>query len=319
MAWGDLWSNKKYPDGCRNCGQTEKKHAGLGLCQNCYRLPDVKEAARNNTLETRESENVVGEEITESQFGAFDSVLEESTDFEPEIVSGERRPGSLNSPVTEPSDVSPDVESPTEKVKGFFKKKKPVQDSTYIPPRSKEKPPKGVGRRHSTAETLEDIWSAIGGLAIRTGRHAPLGRYLTWQAPAAGEMLDQALNGSFLDRKILQPAVKTRSRLDMVIAVMGPPGIIFAIEQNPARAAQLMPMLKSAIRSSLPTLLPAMKKAQAREEKINKAVAEAFGEDFPPGVDPVDAVIESMFSGWYVPPTVVDEPETENENAETHA
>jgi hypothetical protein len=122
-----------------------------------------------------------------------------------------------------------------------------------------------------------------------------------WQAPAAGEMLDDALAGTFVDRRLLQPAVKTRGRLDVVAAIVGPPAIIFAIEQNPARAAQLIPILKSTIRSSLPSLLPAMKKAQAREEKMNKAVSEMFGDDFPPGVDPVDMVIEQMFSGWTAP------------------
>jgi len=79
---------------------------------------------------------------------------------------------------------------------------------------------------------------------------------------------------------------------------------------NPERAPQLLPILKSAIRSSLPTLLPAMKKAQAREEKVNKAVAELFGDDFPPGVDPVDMVLEQMFNGWIVPPTPTTEEET---------
>ena len=58
MAYGDLWSNRKYPNGCRSCGQTEKKHVGFGLCQNCYRQIEIREAAQNDTLEVREVETV---------------------------------------------------------------------------------------------------------------------------------------------------------------------------------------------------------------------------------------------------------------------
>ena len=308
MAYGDLWSNRKYPNGCRHCGQTATKHVGLGLCQACYRQPDVQNAAREGTL---------NEEFSVSEFSNSDDDSGVRPEDEEEVVvvdaddiiaSGERRPGSVASPVTEPADVPPGV-----KKGGFgdFFKKKPKEE-----PRAKktnEKPPRGVGRRVSAAGTLEDVWAAIGGVAIRTGQHAPLGRYLMWQAPAAGEMLDDALAGTFVDRRLLQPAVKTRGRLDVVAAIVGPPAIIFAIEQNPARAAQLIPILKSTIRSSLPSLLPAMKKAQAREEKMNKAVSEMFGDDFPPGVDPVDMVIEQMFSGWTPP---ADEPTYEETNAE---
>jgi len=313
MAFGDQWSNRKFPDGCRSCGQTEKRHVGLGLCQNCYRDPEVKEAARTNTL--GESSDMVSEEDVETIFSDFDSD-NEVLEVEEEVVRGERRPGSITSPVSEQSDAPSSVEG---KIKGLFKKKKPVTGPVTPPRNSKEKAPRGVGRRVSTSETIEDVWAALGGIAMRTGRHAPLGRYLQWQAPAAGEMLDGAISGTIIDRKLLQPAVKTRGRLDMVMAVFGPPAIILAIEQNPDRASQLVPILKSAIRSSLPTLLPAMKKAQAREEKVNKAVAELFGEDFPPGVDPVDMVIEQMFAGWYVPPTPQYTEETESDNAETHA
>jgi len=149
----------------------------------------------------------------------------------------------------------------------------------------------------STAPTIEDGWTALGGMAQRTRGHAPLGRYLTWQAPAAGEMLDDAVKGTIVDRRVLQPVVKARGRLDLVVAVLGPPAVILAITQNPARAPALVPMLRTAIRSSLPTMLPAMKRAQAREAKVDEAVREMFP-DIPEGVDPVDLVISQLFEGY---------------------
>lgn len=294
------WSNKKFPRGCRNCGQTELRHVGLGLCQRCYRIPEVLAAAKDDTLPTVDYDALIADQ-------AF---LDELDEVESERQS-ERRPGSVNSPVADREDVSTDLDdSPIDKVKSaLFGKKKPKDTA----PTTREKSPRGTGRRQSTAETIEDVWTAIGGAALRTGRHAPLGRYLMWQAPAAGEMLDQAISGSIIDRKMLQPAVRARGRLDVVGAVLGPPAVILMIESNPARAPQLVPILKSAIRNSLPTILPAMKKAAAREEKVNKAIVEMFGDDFPPGVDPVDYVIESMFSGFFT----TGEPVAEDANAET--
>ena len=310
MAFGDQWRNRKYPDGCRSCGQTEKKHVGLGLCQNCYRDPDVQAAAREGTLEEPATVDtpLLDDDDLLPEF--YDDIIEPTEDDI--FSSGERRPGSITSPVSEQDGVTP----PPKGIGSLFGKKKlKSEPGTPFTKKTSEKAPKAPGRRVSTAETVEDVWTAIGGVAQRTGRHLPLGRYLQWQAPAAGEMIDQALAGSFVDRRFLQPAVKTRGRLDVLAAVIGPPAIILAIEQNPDRANQLLPLLKSAIRSSLPTLLPAMKKAQAREDKVNKAVSELFGDDFPPGVDPVDVVLEQMFGGW-IPPTPEPNYETTTDYAD---
>lgn len=306
MAYGDQWSNRKYPNGCRSCGQTRSKHVGLGLCQNCYRNAEIKEAAKNGTLEDIYP---VGDSFTKEEgraevMGDNASIRAEVDDdgerlSDPEeVVStspGERRPGSsTNAPAGDPVSDS----SPGPKLSGFFKKKKAPTGPAFTAP-TREKQPRVAGRRQTTAGTIEDIWSGVGGLAQRSG-FVPLGRYMAWQAPAAGELLDQAVAGTVIDRKFLQPAVKARGRLDVVGAIMGPPALIIAIQRNPERAEMLLPALRSAIRGSLPTLLPAMKKAQAREEKINQAIRDYLpeGMDLPEGVDPVDMVIAQMFDGW---------------------
>lgn len=308
MAFGDQWNSKKYPDGCRSCGQTKSKHVGLGLCHNCYRDTEINEAARNGTLENVFAERATTTTSTDRSEGVatddFDSVafVGDDREIDDEAVTftspGERRPGSsTNAPVGEPvSDVSPGSKFGS----GFFKRK-PKAQPTYTAP-TREKAPKVAGRRSSTSGTIEDIWAGVGGVAQRAG-YVPLGRYMAWQAPAAGELLDQALAGTAVDRKFLQPAVKARGRLDIVGAIMGPPAIIVAIQRNPARAELLIPALRSAIRGSLPTLLPAMKKAQAREEKVNQAIRDYLpdGMEIPDGVDPVDIVIGQLFDGW-VPP-----------------
>ena len=310
MALGDLWRNRKYPNGCRNCGQTAKKHIGYGLCQNCYRDPKILMAAKTNELEDLLDTDVrsVDSEIDSE---SSETVSSDSGDYEVESSGqSERRPGSFTSPVIDPeSDVQTGDSSPLDRL---FKRKSKTPKPGI---KTAEKPPKGVGRRVSTASSIEDAWAAIGGVAVRTGRHAPLGRYLQFQAPAAGELLDQALSGTAIDRKLLQPGVKARGRLDVVSSVIAPPLLIMAIERDPSKAELLIPMLKASIRSSLPTMLPAMKKAAARESKINEAVKDFFP-DMPEGVDPVDLVISEMFAGYFQPfDPNMGAPTTEDTNA----
>ena len=300
------WSNRKYPNGCRSCGQTETKHVGLGLCQNCYRDKEIQKAARDGSLDF--IERPVVEEISNDY---EENELEEEASPE---FGGERRPGTVGSPATDTEEsVTPPITQTKAKWFGGRNTNK-VTGPTFV---TKERSPKGVGKRITTAGTLADIISGIGGVAIRTG-HAPLGRYLTWQAPASGELLDQALAGSFIDKSLLQPAVKARGRLDVVTTVLGPPALIFMIERNPERAQVLLPVLKQSLRASLPTLIPAMKKAQEREKKVNDSLRELFdGTDIPQGVDPVDILIEDMFGGYFGGPVQYNEAPTEEapENA----
>ena len=283
-----IWSNRKYPNGCRSCGRNDTKHVGLGLCQNCYRDKDIQVAARDGSIDFIERP-VVEEELLQD-------VLEEEIPSDSSV--GERRPGTVGSPATETEEgVTPPFNLDPPKKSWFSgRNTNKVQGPNFS---TKEKAPKGVGKRVTTASTLADIISGIGGVAMRTG-HAPLGRYLTWQAPASGELLDQALAGSFIDKSLLQPAVRARGRLDIVTTVLGPPALIFMIERNPERAQVLLPVLKQSLRASLPTLIPAMKKAQDREKKVNDSLRELFdGADIPQGVDPVDILIEDMFGGYF--------------------
>lgn len=313
MALGDLWRNSKYPNGCRNCGQTAKKHIGHGLCQNCYRDPKILMAAKTNDVEDLLDTD---DRSTDSQIDSELDSASSDVDRDIEVESSgqsERRPGSFTSPVIDSDD---DVQTgDTKPLDRLFKRKKKTPAPSI---KTSEKAPKGVGRRVSTASSIEDAWSAIGGVAVRTGRHAPLGRYLQFQAPAAGEMLDQALSGTVFDRKILQPGVKARGRLDVVSSVIAPPLLIMAIERDPSKAEMLLPILKASIRSSLPTMLPAMKKAASRETKINEAIKDFFP-DMPEGVDPVDLVISEMFAGYFqsFDPNM-GEPTTEDTHATTH-
>ena len=317
------WKNATYPDGCRACGTTERRSMGRGLCSRCYQDP----ATRDRFDPIRKSDDDMGEMTND--LGTTPPIIDDfvagvSPDGQPDSVGGS---GMGENPLTD-SPYSPGERSPggpgsssatgsvpqdpkPKKLFDRFRKAKPTDEAQEAAPRTKEKRPKAQtrpGRRVSAADTLGDVWGGVGGLAIRSGRHAPLGRCLQFQAPVAGEMLDEAVKGTFVDKLVLQPVVKTRGRFDLLGAVMGPPLIVLAMERNPQQMDVLMPMLRSSIRASLPLMVPAIKKVQEKERKAAEAAADLFP-DLAPGEDPVDAIISMMFADW-VPPA----PPPQNEN-----
>jgi len=225
--------------------------------------------------------------------GSTDSSLEESDEVTPSVV--EMRPGAV---VTSPSPSSQGAsEQPKKKPKDWKFWKKDQTSAPKLPKTNEKRPTVSKGKRASTAPTIADVWSGIGGLAIRSGNHAPLGRLMQWQAPVAGEMLDDAVKGTIVDRMVLQPVAKGRGRFDALGAVFGPPLIVLAIERNPNNAEMLIPMLKASIRNSLPLMVPAIKKVAAREAAAAEAARELFP-DLGPGEDPVDSIIAMMFADW---------------------
>lgn len=231
---------------------------------------------------------------------------------------GEQRPGAGVGTPSSPSRGAAGGETrpqaPESKVKKWWKGREKASapgDGTPPPTTRERRPATGKGgRRESGAETISDAWSALGSMAIRTGSHAPLGRCMQWQAPVAGEMLDEAIKGSIVDKMALQRVVKGRQRFDVLGAVFGPPLLVLAIERNPQNAQTLMPMLASSIRHSLPLMVPAIKKAKERERKVQEATALLFEDDpdFPKGVDPVEYILQMMFEGWIAPEPPQPEP-----------
>lgn len=283
---------------------------GRGLCSKCYQDPTIK--AQYGPIVQTVRDDVVDAPQGTTDLGPFAALvdgdgdldsggLDQDASLDPAVpYPKERVPGSGTSGSATP----PPLRGRLSRL--FGKKEIPAGG---ILPATKEKRPKvtkPMGKRQSGADTLSDIWSGLGGLAMRTGTHAPLGRCLKYQAPVAGEMLDEALKGSIVDKMIVQPITKARGRFDLIGAVFGPPMLVLALERNPDQYEILMPLLESSIRNSLPLMVPAIKKVKEKEAKAAEVAAELFP-DLAEGEDPVRYVIEMMFAGW-VPSKVTDAP-----------
>jgi hypothetical protein len=322
------WGEGSVPPVCVLCGTNESKHQARGLCNSCY--PKVP---RGSHIEQKDGDD----DMVDGQ-ASFEDVGDDvpalpvddplggrgvGQDADPLAVPGsrERRPSAGGG---SPS-LSSDGDAP--RARGRLSRlfgSKPKATGTA--PVTKEKAPKGKvprGRRQSGAETLSDAWGGIGSFVGRTPGHVPLGRYMQFQAPVAGEMLDEAAAGTIIDKMALQPIIRARGKFDLVAAVFGPPALILAIERNPGQGELLVPMLRSSIRNALPLMVPAIKRIQAKEAKTLAAADDLFDDDADYRAycaqveatggkpDPAEYILSMIFSGW-APAAPVPESEAVN-------
>jgi hypothetical protein len=316
------WSEGAVPESCFHCGRSDVKHYGKGLCGACYNRPGVKDQY-DNLANTRNGRKTATDDMVDDPTDSYNggtsvpslrdvdplggdgvgqdapNALGEPSPYAP----GERAPGSgLPSP-------SVPAAGPTKSGRwgrffGGSKKGPPSNDGAPLPPRGRERTPKlPAGRRVSASETISDAWSGVGGFVARNPGHVPLGRYMQFQAPVAGEMLDEAVKGTIIDKVALQRIVKARGKFDLIGAVFGPPAIIYAIERDPSRQDVLIPMLRSSIRNALPLMVPAIKKIKVKAEATQAAAAELFADDpnYDPSIPPEDYILNLIFGGWEPP------------------
>lgn len=255
---------------------------GRNMCSSCYQKWYRKAIIENDTQVEIPVSSEPEEDNFEEDFGNF-----------------EKRPGSVSDPVVnQVSSENNSAGSFSEKFKNFFGSKNAGEEIKSKGLKTSETKPKAYTKRVSGADSIGDAWSALGGLISRNPRHRPSGMLLQWQSAAAGEIIDEAIKGTVIDRMIVQKAVKARGRFDLIGSVLLPPAIVFAIEMNPDRAPMLIPVLENSLRNSLPHMVPAVKKARKREEEQAEAIRELFP-DAPEGIDPVKELINELFGNWY--------------------
>lgn len=174
---------------------------------------------------------------------------------------------------------------------------------------------------------ISELYFGLGRQLEHTPQY-PAGRMLTYQAPGAGVILDEALAGTLLDRMVIQPIWRSKDKWEDVLFLGAPPVLLFMMQNIRLRqqaalnagdqqeAQRLQGALEAEgrtlawmLRSSLVRLAPAVAEAKRRAEEEDQIIREAFPE-LPPGDDPVMALISSLFT----PPAGV--PMTPTEEAE---
>ena len=209
------------------------------------------------------------------------------------------------------------------------------------PPPSRERPP--TNRKRSWKDRARSWWRAEGaakpkpakargkvprvplagdltagygwiGARLEHTVHYPAGRMMIAQAPAAGVTLDRALEGTLVDRAVVQPLWRTKETWNEIGGIVGPPvllivmqnlrvqierdleaGDVEAARANQMRFGFLSEGLAMLLRPSLLSLTEAMQEAAARRAEEDERIRAAFGDHLGDG-DPVQAMIASLFA-----------------------
>jgi hypothetical protein len=165
------------------------------------------------------------------------------------------------------------------------------------PPKGKpgtraKKPPARTSLEKFTTRAYTSLGRMLSALSPATGN------CLQAQAAMAGVILEDTVRGTIVDR-ILQPAARAEDKLDKIGALVLPPVVVFAMEQNRTavamgvktpqagmmREAMLMPVLRESLRIGLEVSEAYADQIKARLEKnaetegeIDKLIGLIFGQ-----------------------------------------
>jgi hypothetical protein len=139
--------------------------------------------------------------------------------------------------------------------------------------------------RVSTATVLGFAYSGIGYLAARNEKGIPTARALDLMAPVAGEVLDDVIKGTLVDR-LLQPIARSGEKGEKVAALVGFPALTALVTARPEMFPVVRPAMRMSIVLALEVSEQPMKKLQARTERFQ----EKFG-----NID-IDGMIDAVFA-----------------------
>ena len=135
--------------------------------------------------------------------------------------------------------------------------------------------PRGERKRVSTSKIVSGVWAGMGALLLNP-QLAPVARTLQVQAPVAGEIAEDMIKGTPVD-KLLQPLARVGEKGEEAFALIGPPAISMAICMQPDLYPMLEPVMVEALKSWVLIAGPKIRKAQQKEAKLVEELGEDYG------------------------------------------
>jgi hypothetical protein len=157
--------------------------------------------------------------------------------------------------------------------------------------------PKAKARKPA-GENLSLLVSGGAQFAAKSG-YVPLANALMFEAPAAGQAIDLAIAGTFVDRKIVQPLVGGAEKWEALGAVITLPVMVHLISVYPGLQSAFEPQLRRAAEEILILSVPTIRKKVERDRKVVDALAELGHLDPAIANDPDP--IGSIIAGFYGP------------------
>lgn len=182
--------------------------------------------------------------------------------------------------------------------------RKPRAESAGPPSNSVTRP---AVRRVSTSPLTESLITFAAGGLDRIGQ-GPLGAFASFTAPVAGEIVDDVVAGTMVD-KVVQPLVRGSEKYQNLGALFGGYASIAWATNVPEAADNAYGLF----RWSMMTLLPLQGKEMARRAKEQKKAVEAMAEIMPElvemfGPDPIQGMWQMI---WQRQATPAEQPAEE--------
>jgi len=159
------------------------------------------------------------------------------------------------------------------------------------PKAAEPKPVKAKKRtpRVSTARGFSAAWKRVGTMLVVSGADVPVGRALIYQSPRAGEMLDNLVADTFID-KAIQPLARKGEALAELGSLVMLPVLVGMYERTGSPLIEQM--LREVMREHLEAMLPLIAKQRAEEARHAQMVRDM---GYEPGDDAIGAVLAEMF------------------------
>ncbi len=186
------------------------------------------------------------------------------------------------------------------KTKGVAKLPKSAAAAKAVPAQSEKK-------RKPAGENLALLVSLAAQFSARSG-YLPLGNALAFEAPAAGQAIDTAIAGSFIDRKLVQPLTSGAERWEAVGACLSLPVLVHMCTVFPHLQGAFEPQMRRAVEEILVLSVPTIRKKVERDRKLADALAELGHIDptIAASKDPAGDILAGLFVG-YEPPVQEEE------------
>ena len=185
--------------------------------------------------------------------------------------------------------------------KAPLKKTPPANGKPQLPKSAavaKAVPEPKAKARKPAGENLSLLVSGGAQFAAKSG-YVPLANALMFEAPAAGQAIDLAIAGTFVDRKIVQPLVGGAEKWEALGAVITLPVMVHLISVYPGLQSAFEPQLRRAAEEILILSVPTIRKKVERDRKVVDALAELGHLDAAIAADPDP--IGSIIGGFFGP------------------
>jgi len=178
---------------------------------------------------------------------------------------------------------------------GVSHKSKKATAKKAAPPRARPQTATPKPKRIAAADSIGRNLARVGKLVANAD--APLGRALTFSAPATGAAVDELVAGTVVDRVVIQRFAGAADKWERVGGVIAFPVLIALISRNPALLPVLEDDLREATLDVLIASIPTFEKQAQKERKAVDALARLRKVDdrYATTDDPIGLILADIF------------------------